>query len=278
MREVETMLNIVIPMAGRGSRFQEAGFQLPKPLVPVHGQPMIEVVIENMRPRREHRFIFLCLKEHLDQYEIDRRLKQWAPGCEVLVVDSVTEGAACTVLLARQLIDSEAPLMIGNSDQWVDIDINDYLGVMASEDAEGLIMTMWADHPKWSYIRFDSEGVPCEVVEKQVVSNEATVGIYNYRHGADFVTAAERMIAKNLRVNNEFYVAPVYNEMIARGSKIAYYNVGREYDGMYGMGIPSDLERFERLPVSRKAVAQIYVREAWPSVPLTTAAAVTGGR
>jgi dTDP-glucose pyrophosphorylase len=270
------MLNIVIPMAGRGSRFQEAGFQLPKPLVPVHGQPMIRVVIENMRPRCAHRFIFLCLKEHLDRYEIDQRLRQWAPGCEVVVVDSVTEGAACTVLLAKPFIDNGAPLMIGNSDQWVDIDINDYLDVMAAEDTDGLIMTMWADHPKWSYIRFDSEGGLCGVVEKEVVSNEATVGIYNFRRGDYFVTAAEEMIAKNLRVNHEFYVAPVYNEMIARGSKIAYYNVGRECDGMYGMGIPSDLERFESLPVSRKAVGQTYSREAWPVAPVTPSAAVVG--
>jgi hypothetical protein len=144
--------------------------------------------------------------------------------------------------------------MIANSDQWVDININDYIASMEREEADGLIMTMWADHPKWSYVRFGDGERITEVVEKEVVSNEATVGIYNYRHGSEFVSAAERMIARNFRVNNEFYVAPAYNEMLSDGKKLIVYNVGREYDGMYGIGIPSDLEKFEAMEISRKAV------------------------
>ena len=227
------MLNIVIPMAGRGSRFGEAGFVLPKPLIPVHGNvPMIRVVIENLRPRAPHRFIFLCLQEHIDKYKVDEKLQQWSGGaCEIVTVDKVTEGAACTVLLARELINSDEPLMIANSDQWVDIDINNYLLAMETDKADGLIMTMWADHPKWSYVGFDATGRMNRVVEKEVISNEATVGVYNFRHGRDFVRAAEQMIAKNLRVNNEFYVAPAYNQLIEEGERIAFYNVGREYDG-----------------------------------------------
>jgi len=247
------MLNIVVPMAGRGSRFLKEGYTLPKPLIPVHGKPMIQVVINNLKPKAKHKFIFLCLKEHIDQHQIDKKLKQWAPGCRVITVDQVTEGAACTVLLAKKLINNKNPLMIANSDQWVDIDINDYLKSMDDGKADGLIMTMWADDSKWSYVRFDEKGNVVEVVEKQVVSNEATVGIYNYKCGKYFVDAAESMIAKNLRVNNEFYVAPVYNEMIAKNQKLIIYNVGKVLDGMYGLGIPSDLKEFESLPVSKKA-------------------------
>lgn len=248
------MLNIVIPMAGRGSRFQEAGFDLPKPLIPVHNKPMVRVVIHNLRPTVTHRFIFLCLREHMERFLIDKQLRQWEPNCEIVPVDEVTEGAACTVLLVKDFINNSNPLMIANSDQWVNININEYLSSLESANADGLIMTMWADHPKWSYVRLDENGAICEVVEKKVVSHEATVGIYNFRHGSDFVMAAENMIAKNLRVNNEFYVAPTYNELIQLGRKIVYYNVGREYDGMYGMGIPSDLAKFESFPVSGKAV------------------------
>ncbi len=248
------MLNIVIPMAGRGSRFQEAGYDLPKPLIPVHGVPMIQVVINNLRPASEHRFIFLCLEEHIARYQVDQALRAWSPGCEIVPVASVTEGAACTVLLARDLINNDDPLMIANSDQWVDINVNEYLDVLAQDEADGLILTMWSDHPKCSYIRFGTDGAACELVEKQVVSNEATVGIYNFRRGADFVRAAEKMIAKNLRVNNEFYVAPVYNELLGPGYRLAYHNVGREYDGVYGIGIPEDLARFEQYTVSGKAV------------------------
>lgn len=249
------MLNIVIPMAGRGSRFAEAGYSCPKPLIPIKGKPMTEVVINNLRPTIPHRFIFLCLREHLECYGIDEKLHRWSPGCEVLIIDEVTEGAACTVLLAKNLINNDTPLMIANCDQWVDVSIDEYLAELDRTGADGLIMTMQADDPKWSYVRLDDLGKPCEVVEKQVVSHEATVGIYNYRKGSDFVAAAENMIAKGARVNGEFYVAPAYNEMIENGKLIAIYNIGRELDGMYGLGIPRDLELFEQLPVASKAVA-----------------------
>jgi len=246
------MLNIVIPMAGRGSRFQKEGFKLPKPLIPVCGRPMIQRVIENLRPLRHHRFIFLCLQDHFAAYRIDEQLRQWAPGCVIVPVNQVTEGAACTVLLAKDEIDTDDPLMIANSDQWIDTDINDYLAVLDKNDVDGLIMTMWADDPKWSFVRFDDSGTICEVVEKQVISNEATVGIYNFRHGKDFVAAAETMIRNNERVNNEFYVAPAYNGLIGAGQKIVHHNIGREADGMYGLGIPADLKLFESLPVAQQ--------------------------
>jgi NDP-sugar pyrophosphorylase family protein len=216
---------------------------------------MTEVVIHNLRPQSEHQFIFLCLKEHIENHGIDRLLQGWAPGCKIVKVDTVTEGAACTVLLAKDFINTENPLMIANCDQWVDIDINAYLAKMDTDNVDGLIMTMWADETKWSYIRFDTKGIPCEVVEKEVVSNEATVGIYNYRCGKYFVDAAESMIAKNLRVNNEFYVAPVYNEMIAKGLTITVFNIGKVLDGMYGLGTPDDLQIFENLALSKQAVA-----------------------
>lgn len=249
------MINIVLPIAGRGSRFAEAGFVLPKPLIPVHGIPMIEVVVNNVRPRCEHRFIFVALKEHLDHLGMSETLERVAPGCIIIPVNEVTEGAACTVLLARDFIDNQDQLMLANSDQWVDIDINDYLAEMELKKADGLIMTMWADHPKWSFVGFDSEGNVINVVEKQVISNEATVGIYNFRYGSDFVKAANQMIDKNLRVNNEFYVAPAYNEMITWGARNVVFNVGKEYDGMYGMGIPSDLEMFTQLPISHSIIS-----------------------
>lgn len=246
-------MNIVVPMAGRGSRFQNVGFTLPKPLIPVNGIPMIKMVINNLRPQRQHRFIFLTLAEHIQKYQIDQKLLQWAPNSQIITVSGVTEGAACTVLLAEQYINNAQPLMIANSDQWVDTDINSYLDALTN--ADGLIMTMTANHPKWSYLRLDSNRQITEVVEKEVVSDLATVGIYNFRCGSDFVTAAKQMIAKNLRVNNEFYVAPCYNQMLAAGKRLTYYNIGKEFDGMYGVGTPEDLQRFLDLPISKKATA-----------------------
>ncbi len=142
-------LQIVIPMAGRGSRFAQAGYTTPKPLIPVGGRPMIQWVIDNIRPRRAHRFIFLCLAEHLLAYpEVPAELRRLCPGCEIVPVATVTEGAACTVLLARSWVDTDDPLMIANSDQLVELDINDYLAALDAEGVSGLIMTFWSDHPK----------------------------------------------------------------------------------------------------------------------------------
>ncbi len=250
------MLNIVLPIAGRGSRFATAGYTLPKPLIDVHGRPMIDAVVANIRPSVPHRFVFLALREHLDRFPLQTALRAAAPGCEIVPVEGVTEGAACTVLLARHLIDTAEPLMLANSDQWVDADVDDYLGEMECHGADGLIMTMTADDPKWSFVGFDADGEVASVVEKQVISNEATVGIYNFRRGSDFVRAADRMIARGLRVNGEFYVAPVYNQLIADGARVVIYNVGSEGAGMYGLGIPSDLTAFLANPISRRVAGR----------------------
>lgn len=248
------MINIVIPMAGRGSRFATAGYADPKPLIRIRDAAMIELVIENLRPSGPHRFIFLSLREHLERYPLEAMLRSHAPDAVVVPIEGVTQGAACTVLLAKEHIDSEDPLMIANSDQWVDCPIDSYLSVMDTRDADGLIMTMRATDPKWSFIRWDEPWWVREVVEKKVISHEATVGIYNFRRGRDFVSAAERMIEADLRVNGEFYVAPAYNGLIAAEQKITFHNVGAEAAGMYGLGIPADLNLFEQNPACARAV------------------------
>lgn len=241
------MLNIVVPMAGRGSRFAKAGYQMPKPLIDIYGHPMIEYVTKNIRPDCEHRFIYICQQEHLKKYHLAAELERMAPGCAIVTVDHITEGAACTVLLAERYINTEDALMIANSDQFVDTDINRYIAAM--RDHDGLIMTMLASDPKWSYIKYDDKGFVTLVREKEVISNQATVGIYNYKHGSDFVRFAHQMIEKNIRVNNEFYVAPVYNQMIEAGRKIVFCDVREK---MFGLGTPEDLNQFLNLPLSKK--------------------------
>lgn len=240
------MINIVIPMAGRGSRFAEAGYKMPKPLINIHGHPMIEYVTQNVRPNCEHRFIYICQQEHIGKYGLTKELERIAPGCVVVMIDHITDGAACTVLLAEKYIDNNDALMIANSDQYVDTDINAYIS--AIENNDGLIMTMPANDPKWSFIRYDDKGFVTLVREKEVISNEATVGIYNYKHGSDFVKYAHRMVGKNIRVNNEFYVAPVYNEMIEDGKRVVFCDVGEK---MFGLGVPEDLNKFMENRISK---------------------------
>lgn len=241
------MLNIVVPMAGRGSRFAQAGYEMPKPLIDIYGHPMIEYVIKNITPIQEHRFVFVCQEEHIKKYNLEHILINATGNCEIVLIDHITEGAACTVLLAEEYIDTDDALMIANSDQYVDTDINRYLDSMNEND--GHIMTMPADSPKWSYIKYNHAGYVTLVREKEIISNEATVGIYNYKHGRDFVKFAHQMMDKNIRVNSEFYVAPVYNEMIEAGLKIGYSDVGQS---MYGLGVPEDLKAFMKTNLSRE--------------------------
>jgi dTDP-glucose pyrophosphorylase len=250
------MLNIVIPMAGLGSRFAKVGYKDPKPLISVGGVPMIQVVINNLKPAAAHRFIFVCQRKHVAEYGLAEKFARWAPGCKLIELDSLTEGAACTVLAASDLIDNEDALMIANSDQYIDYSVDDYLARMEQENLDGLIMTMKADDPKWSFVELRN-GLVTRVVEKEVISDEATVGIYNFRKGCDFVSAARDMISKNLRINNEFYVAPAYNQLIEAKARIGICNVGREADGMYGLGTPADLELFLGQPLLISAAVNL---------------------
>lgn len=234
-------MNIVIPMAGRGSRFQTAGYTFPKPLIEVNQKPMIQVVVDNINMKGT--YIFLVLKEHYDKYALKYLLPLiTAPNkCEIVQVDHVTEGAACTVLLAKNLINTQDELMIANSDQWVEWDSEHFLSYMRSRNADGGVLTFYSTHPKWSFAKIDElSNKITEVAEKRPISTSATVGIYYFKTGKHFVSAANQMIEKNVRVNNEFYVCPVYNEMIQDGKTILPYPVAE----MKGLGTPEDLERF----------------------------------
>ena len=248
------MLNIVVPMAGRGSRFVDAGYKKPKPLIDVNGKHMIEVVINNLTPNCPHRFIFICQRDHVEAYKLNEIFSKACSNFEVVEIDGITEGAAISVLKARMFFENDAPLMIANSDQWVDIDINKYLDDMRSRDLAGSMLTMKANDPKWSYAKVDNKGLVSKVVEKVVISEEATVGIYNFARGRDFCHFADYMVEENIRSSGEFYVAPVYTFMAADNMKIGVFNIGEEAAGMYGLGIPADLELFLSLKASAKAV------------------------
>lgn len=238
------MLNIVVPMAGEGTRFKEKGYTFPKPLIEINGKPMIQVVVENIKPKMPHRFTFICRKEHYDKYSLRDLLNLITPKCNIVTVNHLTEGAACTVLLASEFFNNEDSLMIANSDQYVDFDINGFLQDAEKKKLDGNILAFSASHPKWSYAKLDEDGLVMEVAEKRPISNHATVGIYYYRQGEIFFKAATQMIEKNIRVNNEFYVCPVYNEMILAGSRIGIYEI--DSSKMHGMGTPEDLEKFEK--------------------------------
>ena len=142
--------------------------------------------------------------------------------------------------------------MNANADQYIDFDINEYLDTISSQNLDGMIMTMKSQDPKWSYAKTNNDGFVIETAEKKVISDDATVGIFNFSKGKDLVRAAEQMIKDNIRVNNEFYTCPCYNYLIKEGKKIGIYGIGEEYNGMYGLGIPKDLNFFINHPLSQK--------------------------
>ena len=233
--------NVVIPMAGFGSRFADAGYIMPKPFIDVKGKPMIQLVIENLGfSTHNTRFIFIVRKEHIEKYNAHYILNLIAPGCIIIKTDTVTQGSAASILLAKEHINNDEHLFIANSDQFVEWNCNEFMYSMISEGIDGGIATFEADSLKWSYAKLNDQGFVTEVAEKKRISNHATVGFYYWKSGEKFVKYCEQMIDKNIRINNEFYTCPVYNEAIADGKKIKIFDVKR----MWGIGVPDDLEYF----------------------------------
>ena len=242
---VDKTLNVVIPMAGAGSRFAKAGYTFPKPLIEVGGKPMIQTVVENLNI--DANYIFIVQNSHREQYNLDTTLRLIAPGCKIIGIDGVTEGAACTVLLAKKFINNDAPLFFANSDQYVEWNSSEFFYKMQETSADGGIPIFKSTHPKWSFARLDDNHHVIEVQEKNPISDNATVGFYYFKKGSDFVKNAEEMIAANDRVNNEFYLCPVYNYLIKNGGIVRI----SEIDEMWGLGTPEDLDTYLKLKHNR---------------------------
>ena len=229
-------LNVLIPMAGAGTRFEKAGYTFPKPLIDVKNKPMIQVVVESLNV--DANYIFIAQEDHYKKYNLNETLHLISPSCKIVTTTGLTEGAACTTLLAKDII-TDGPLLLANSDQFLDWDSSEFMYSMMADNIDGGILVFESTHPKWSYAKLDSAGFVCEVAVKIPISNLATVGVYFWKNGRDYVKYAEKMIEKNIRVNNEFYVCPVFNEAIQDGKKIKVFKI--DSSKMWGLGTPEDL-------------------------------------
>ena len=246
-------MNILIPMAGRGSRFlKEADknpeYSRPKPLIDIAGKTMIEWSISSLPLTEQDNLIFLLLKEHVDEHQIDKELKKiFGNSIKIIIVDQVTEGAVCTALLAKEFINNEEPLVITDSDHFIEGKTH-FEKIKKHPEADGVIPVFYATNPKWSFSKLNEDGFVEEVAEKKTISKNANIGVYYFKKGSYFVKAAEDMIKENDRVNTEFYVAPVYNYLIRKGRKILLSRP----KFVYGLGTPEDVETFIGLLRSRK--------------------------
>lgn len=237
------MINVVIPMAGLGSRFANAGYKTPKPFIEVNGKSLIELVLENLRIPNA-RYLLLARAEHIEtQASVIKRIYSNF-DVQFVPIAKLTEGAACTVLHAHRLINNDTPLLLANSDQYINTNVAEYVEDCKSRQLDGSILTFIDKdmNPKWSFAKIDSEGLVMEVKEKLAISEYATVGLYYFSKGCSFVNSAIDMIVANERVNGEFYTCPVYNYCVESGQRIGIYNIPS--DAMYGLGTPEDLNRF----------------------------------
>jgi dTDP-glucose pyrophosphorylase len=228
-------MNILIPMAGNGRRFVEKGYLLPKPLIDVFGQPMVQRVIENIGLTGH--YIFIIQKKHQEQ--LTPILKSSKPDCTIIAIDYVTEGAACTCLLAKEYVNNDDHLVIANCDQIMDWNSQEFANLIKS-DIDACILTFTSQSPNNSYARVNRHGIVTRVAEKQVISDIATTGVYHWSKGKYMVESCEKMIAANKRWNNELYLCPSYNEMIEDGLIVVIHQVKAHHP----IGTPEELERY----------------------------------
>lgn len=236
-------MNIIFLMAGRASRFKEAGYKIPKSLITVRGKPLVEWATDSLSFIKNQKPIFMCLRQHEETHHISSELKKlYGKDIQIIFTEGITEGAAVTALLARDFINNDEELIISNADQYFKSKSFEKELPSKKKDFVGLIPVFETTHPRWSFAKVNHRGFITEVAEKVPISNHATVGVYYFKKGKDFVWAAEEMIKKDIRRNNEFYVCPVFNELIGRGDKIKAVNT----DVMWSLGTPEDVLYFEK--------------------------------
>ena len=227
-------MNVLIPMAGAGTRFLNKGIQVPKPLAEILGEPMISRVVKSLG--MDANYIYVVRTEHYHTYDLKELLNDLTPGCKIVLTDKLTEGAACSALLASDYINNTEKLLISDSDSIVNFD-KDFLNYQI----DGGILTFMDDNPCWSFVDSKSfDSAITKVAEKEPISNFASSGRYYWSRGQDFVSFAQKMISNNIRIKNEFYISPVYNLAIESGLKI--WNI--PVNEFYNLGTPEDLNEF----------------------------------
>lgn len=243
-------MQYVIPAAGKGSRFVKAGFQKPKPLIELHGIPLIVWVLANFSYNMNDSINIVVQKNAFDTLYLEKYLTALPIKPKFIFLEEVTDGAARTVFYATKILNPDQPMIVANSDQYVSENLYNYIENASSIESDGCILTMKASSNKWSYISVDGDDQVDRVVEKQQISNEATVGVYSWRTVNHFMSSFESMITADDRVNGEFYLAPTYNYLIKEGKKISYLNVGEIDLDVHGLGTPEDFAKFESNPLS----------------------------
>jgi dTDP-glucose pyrophosphorylase len=246
-------IQLVIPMAGLGSRFSEAGYALPKPLLPIHGVPMYKVVIANLMHESVSSITIICPKKWGLGESIRALSAPLGVPVYVVEIDYVTQGPAQTVMLAEPFLDPNLPVVTANSDQYLEAELDDFYASITEPAISGGILCMEDSDPKWSYVKLSNDGFVSEVREKVVISQLATVGVYGFKTAALMLAGFRQMLDANDTALGEYYVAPSYVYLIRQGHAIAATNLGPVGKIMHGLGVPADYELFLKGPASELA-------------------------
>jgi len=243
---------VLIPMAGLGSRFQKEGYKVPKQLIAVGDKQLIDISLDCLE-YTGCKMIFIVRDEQVYNHHMDVILRQkFGSDVEIIVLDRLTEGSVCSCLYAEHLIDNDAPLVIHTLD--VEFAPKFDVNTLSDLDADGKILTFKSNSSNYSYVKTDESGVAVATAEKKPISNQACVGVYCFKRGSDFVRLAKEMIAADMRTNNEFYIAPLYNLFIDNSMKI----VTQEVEKMHVFGTPDEYQFYKNnvyKHINRKPVA-----------------------
>ncbi len=222
-------MNLLILMAGSSDQFREAGHAFPKNLIEITGRPVIQHVIENLRPLLEagDRLILVLRREEIAGNHTDMVARLLAPGVSICEVPAKTAGAACSALLAIDQIDNDDALVIANGDQILRADLPAALAGFRQRKLDAGVIVFDDVHPRWSFVRCNAEGLVVEAAEKRPISRLATAGFYYFARGRDFVRAASRMILKDAQVDGAFYVCPAFNELLLENARIGVHPIPR---------------------------------------------------
>jgi len=227
-------------MAGLGNRFKIEGYSNIKPLIEVGDKPMIERAIQSLGLKGQ--FIFIINTKNGQSEELELLLNNITSDPIIIKIDYLTEGPASSCLLAKKFINNETPLIITNCDQIMEWDSINFERFIENTEKDGIVVTYDVLTNKNSYVKLDNFGNALVLKEKEIISNFSLNGIHFWKHGYDFIKSSEEMILKNLRVNNEFYIAPTYNHLINDNKKIGIYHIDKECH--WPVGTPEDLKKY----------------------------------
>lgn len=251
-------IQLVIPMAGRGSRFASAGYTKPKPLLEIHGVPMYKLVFTNLIDESIRSVTFIIPEVWGVSETLKSLTKNSGIPVNVVEIDYITEGPAASVELALPYLEPELPVVTANSDQYINANLEDFYKMVLDPDNEGVILCMNDTDPKWSYVKTNAIGLVQEVREKVVISNLATIGLYGFKSAKTMMDAFSEMRLEGDTTNGEYYLAPAYNYIVRRGGVVRVMEIGSLSQAVFGLGIPSDFEQFVNSSISKAAASKIF--------------------